>query len=1420
MGLSNLSTLLKSDNDTQAVSEAQKNILKSMINSKAQDSGWGKMEVFLLKLCSLFSERCKNISTTLADIQCALNTFKDDHYVSGEQNLEESERCVLRLWLAKEIYRKLGADMYFQVNADPGNSTRAQLVLDGQPKTTESALSIWGAGELSCEIDISVEEGEILKALAGDVLPENLTSHPYVKSDDAIKFIQSETSSLLTGPQKKLVGILVKMPTNNLAPSMKLIGRANKALETVSAYINGNNTVGSDSDKNLTPAMFRDMYRKQTDYTMEDFLAVSSPVVNITEGIGRQNMVTLTRQHMNQRMGALVEREGSLNTALKEQIKQEIDNLKTVAFDFMKELCSASAPEHNKTIFFDEDDWENSLKPLPKTCQRKFKDFIEKYNECESSPSEGSFKAVVDSVKALLRSEEKARTAELESIQHAIDRQNKIANGIIKAIESAETKKIQYNCNHQKLTEKINSLKSLIDSEEKELQTAKECISQLSKKTDELKSEKEVKLSQVDLLRNNMSALQQNLSVCEKKLQKTEDDFCSEVERLAKAIFQEFDCAERAETVFNEQIDLSNRVIAKAKGKNFARNFVQTIAEDGKAETELGISVAEVREAFQNCSQAERDVINALREHFNQTYTILQFQVGMRENGILGSFGEILPEYAQSQFRGIISYINEENLKTFLKALDEKYTNKTAAAGNNNFDSKYDAIYEKLDSYIVARNSLNKLTANQDVILKLKQSYVDTLRKTVDSMAQIANEVNDSLNDLDKSKSKLDLDFSGLDSMPEKVRALIQSAKDEYQSAVAKLMSTSGDFKNRTERLLKIVLPKLVTPQGGYWFNSTNLGGVTPLDKQDIDDIEWCANYMEYNGVSEITEHQMKNSFTGYNAFLKEKERCENALKKLNSLVRELNVKFADEINEHKKQVNEFKESIKNNLLQEKKMSSDIDRIAGVIEKHNLDISEQQKKGDDLQGKIASHQKQMQDTETKISKCDKKITALNDRIESDKRTLSTTKNELSKLNEDIVNIDNRQKHTESNKLTSFIDRAELIRLEAAKQFDYLNKQKKELQDSRDFLSRSISSLNAFNDWEKTPVSKNNNKNIYDGIVFANIDIPINANGKEGIKIWDSYDYQTINLTKYPAKARNDKEVATDALTVDEGNKLLEENQNKSFNELFALKNDYTLISDVYNLLEIHAGTTETPDFKLLSKYIEYCYNAVKGYEKLQNQGNDATDLATIIAELKEKLYKAQVLFGIFMISPFIKSNNALSTDIINAGSDAFMLSQLNKNSHIDDNKFNSYLKKWQETEKDDEKKTDNNPSLDYAKEVLKQQMFYVASTIQTGRLISPNVTSEFVAPSIQQYIKTGGVHDQKGIQFLFSLTDVASGVVIPDVKNNYTSAFMGSYRHLSDERTKWIEANPDFNQQVELICDRLELSIKGINAPEVSSVVA
>ncbi|MEF4439317.1 hypothetical protein U9890_22865 [Escherichia coli] len=1414
MGLSNLSTLLKSDNDTQAVSEAQKNILKSMINSKAQDSGWGKMEVFLLKLCSLFSERCKNISTTLADIQCALNTFKDDHYVSGEQNLEESERCVLRLWLAKEIYRKLGADMYFQVNADPGNSTRAQLVLDGQPKTTESALSIWGAGELSCEIDISVEEGEILKALAGDVLPENLTSHPYVKSDDAIKFIQSETSSLLTEPQKKLVGILAKMPTNDLAPSMKLIGRANKALETVSAYINGNNTVGSDSDKNLTPAMFRDMYRKQTNYTMEDFLAVSLPVVNITEGIGRQNMVTLTRQHMNQRMGALAEREESLNTALKEQIKQEIDNLKEVAFDFMKELCSAFAPEHNKTIFFDRDDWKNSLKPLPKSCQRQFKEFIKKYNECESSPSEESFEAVADSVKALLSSEEKARTSGLKSIQFAIIRQNKIADRITKAIESAETKKAQYNCNHQKLTAKINSLKNLIDSEEKELQIAKEYISQLSKKTDELKSEKEVKLSQVDLLRNNTSALQQKLSVCEKNLQKTEDDFCSEVERLAKAIFQEFDRAERAETVFNEQIDLSNRVIAKAKGKNFARNFVQIIAEDGKAETELGISVAEMREAFQNCSQAERDVINALREHFNQTYTILQFQVGMRENGIFRSFEETLPEYAKSQFRGMIGCINEENLKTFLKELD------SAAAGNDNFDSKYTAIYNKLDSYIVARNSLNKLTANRDVILKLKQSYVDTLRKTVDSMAQIANEVNDSLNDLDKSKSKLDLDFSGLDSMPEKARALIQSAKDEYQSAVAELMSTSGDFKNRTERLLKIVLPKFVTPQGGYWFNSTNLGGVTPLDKQDIDDIEWCANYMEYNGVSEITEHQMKNSFTGSSAFLKEKERCENALKGLNSLVRELNVRFADEINEHKKQVNKFKESIENNLLQEREMSSDINRIAGLIEKYNSDISERQKKEDDLQKEIASHQKQIQETETKISKYDKEIAGLNDRIEGDERTLSTTKNNLSKLYEVNVNIENRQKHTESNKLTGFINNAELIRQGADRQFDYLNKQKKELQDSRDFLSRSISSLNAFNDWEKTPVSKNNNKNIYDGIVFANIDIPINANGKEGIKIWDSYDYQTINLTKYPAKARNDKEVATDALTVDEGNKLLEENQNKSFNELFALKNDYTLISDVYNLLEKHAGPTETPDFKLLSKYIEHCYSVVKGYEKLQMQGNDATDLATTIAELKKNLYKAQVLFGIFMIRPFIKSNNALSTDIINAGSDAFMLSQLNKNSHIDDNKFNSYLKKWQETEKDDEKKTNNNPSLDYAKEVLKQQMFYVASTIQTGRLISPNVTSEFVAPSIQQYIKTGGVHDQKGIQFLFSLTDVASGVVIPDVKNNYTSAFMGSYRHLSDERTKWIEANPGFNQQVELICDRLELSIKGINAPEVSSVVA
>ncbi len=118
-GMNNFSKLLGSDNARTAAMEAKQEILHKAVDSR--EVGWGALETFLLKLCSLFSERCKDVSNALTDIQRVLAQNPDENI--------QLNVGVSRLYLTAEVYRQIGATLHYQVEV---LDDRARLILSGE----------------------------------------------------------------------------------------------------------------------------------------------------------------------------------------------------------------------------------------------------------------------------------------------------------------------------------------------------------------------------------------------------------------------------------------------------------------------------------------------------------------------------------------------------------------------------------------------------------------------------------------------------------------------------------------------------------------------------------------------------------------------------------------------------------------------------------------------------------------------------------------------------------------------------------------------------------------------------------------------------------------------------------------------------------------------------------------------------------------------------------------------------------------------------------------------------------------------------------------------------------------------------------------------------------------------------------------
>lgn len=1499
----NFSKLLEGNDTGAAAIEAKKNIIHNVISSNAQDSGWGSLEVFLVRLCSLFSARCKDVSNALTDVQRTIDHLKDYVQVDSEEAMGDIAQGVFKLYIASEVYRQLGATMSFRVNVE--GLTNAKIMLSGQPGESSELK----AAELDCEIDISVQDATIFKALAGDLsLGEYTTKNPYAITDNRIE--KCFDFSSLNPTQIELAKSLACMPVNNVQAIMTMVGRANDALKAVSTHINEN----AARDVNpLDITTFHNMYAEKPPYNMDDFLAVSSPIIHGMEKMERQVTILQVDTEVRERHSLFDKKIKNTDARIKAVIRQGAEKLKKQAFDLAREIYVASKGE---SADFDSEDWEKSLKDLPRTFRNGFKKCVEACEQCEQYDS---FEEAIKLVSGLLASGVKISQEKLKKEQDKNDVQQKHLDKYLREISNYKKLQTEVCATIWKLKKEIDDLAQQKRGKTNDIQRIENEIAQIDGRVKQLDSDNEKKRSELQSLELQRKMLEEKLSSCQAFEQKLEKEWCDELSKIQEKMTQQLLQSAEIKANFDNLKTVSADVLeqARKKGISYSGNAFQDILVTGTGrdldETKLAdISMDKIAAVLENATNQQDSTVKLWNRIIRTAHpntkdkdldlystndfleTIQQeelFETEELEEGLPSAITEINKKVLPKRF----IRINDEKLDIFLNKLNglssleeelskcsiwniqkKEQIKKDIESASKSFAIDRELLQDKLNMYIIVHNQQITMMRDRLTVLGRKKEAIKVLFNTVMSMKR------ENWNELDFSSLDSDnLDKVGSDSMSKEVQEMTKQIKGLYQSNIDSLREKRDEFQNKINRLLDKVLPRFIeyeTDSNGiqginkYRINFSNLEEIELLDTQDKLDIQWVLDVIADTFVKVVEGHQEQNQSYFRKAFEEEINLCKQEGEKLNSSLNKLAKLFSTNLNTYDAKIEEARKSIEENNSQQKS-------ILEIIESNTVSIKE-------LDLSKSKHEKEITDLKKEISSLERNITKTEGNIDRNQERDSVIAQKIWQLEDNAQNIREKQKNIQgkidrTNELLQIVtsiservknnDGVQNISDSVKQRVSELETELKEFKDSQAFLFTAMELLtkDLFKTWKDTGhfVQKTGvEKKEYNGYLLG-ARIPHNASKEESIKIWENSDYQTVGSldSKSEDKVRADSVVASDLFSANDADEFFDEIQEECFNRLFEIEGN-PLITDVYSSLKAFGGGKK-PDFKLFQNFIVHRFSAIQHHSSLSAQNTlylmgkrellnnpaktkELSERTDDLMKLKEELYKAQMLFGIYMAAVMTDSRmknmrreRNLSIDVICAGLRAHGLAQLENSSIMQEKnivnvKFAKMLNEWQMANGKGEDKDDMNlsllqkishwmknvgrqedikPVVDFLVEVIKSQLFYVNSSMKTGKLIIKQRPSEFTELSLHQLQWSGLDNSLTGIDFLFGITDVAGGVRAPDQK---MSKITGRYKYFAEDREDWASNDANFKQQVSQACAAMNLTVRGIPTPEVSSAVA
>ena len=1456
--LHNFSKLLEHSDTSAAAIEAQKNIIHKVIDSKGQDSGWTKLEIFLLDLCSLFSKRCKDVSNTLTDVQRIIYHFQD--YVNADSGMEKIAQGIFKLYITSEIYRQLGATMSYKVETSSlPESTKSKLILSGQP----DGSSKLPAKALDCEIDIHRDEAAVFKALAGDLLlDEHTTTNPYA-TDERIE--QYFDSSSLTGPQTDLMKSLAHMPTNNVRAILRMIDSTNDALKAVSAHIKEHLTQDIES---LNPTTFHNIYGGNARYSIDDFLAVSLPMAKGIERMGKQIVIDQVNSELSERYGLLEEKIENTDTQMKKVIQQGAENLKTQALDFAKSICAAI---EGKSEDFNNEDLDNSLKQLPRGFRKKFEKCI---NDCRKCEQYDDFKRAAKSVSDFLASGVEIIQKKLKDEQDNSKHQQNLLDNHQKTILKVEKQQTNVAATIDGLEETFRKLVQQKEEKTNDIEQAKNNIKQIDTEIQKFNLQNKNEQLELQNLEGQKRELKKDLDYYRALQKQYETEWCDKLKELQEKMAQQlFQRPMEAKTRFNDLTRTSVNVLKQANKLEasyaehaFADIVFKDIPIDSDKKEFVGMSMNDILERTNSVYKHQKDIVGLLNKiSHEESYTIHDFVDTIKSEKLFtweeqDSTLVRINKFLGTNLHNRVVRINDENLDRFLEKLHKKHIDSLRENAplrflspmlktqeTDLFKHQRKQVKEMLEQYIIAHNSVLTMARDRLTVWQYQRKAIDLLWRTVKSMK---TDNWDGLVSNAPSLNSDQVDYVG--SMPQEVLQLTSKLKELYQTKISRLYAEKNEIQNKIDRLYHTVLPKFVEfktnnkgePIIEYRTDFTDFEKMESLNKQDELDIQWVFEVVASNHIETINEHQRQNTNYNINVLNEEISKCKQQGKELNMSLGEIAKEISANLNPIDIKVKEIDTLIKENELQQRAVSEIINTNIDNISKLDLDKSEQQKEITSLKKEIDS------------------LDSTRERIESNIRKFKETSDlitqRLEQLNTTVLDIQTRQ--------SSFLEKIEktkdlLQRVTSINSSDGVQKisdsvnqnvrtlenELKTFKAGKEFLSKATEFVKEgrFNSWVNNGYSvpeTGEKEKSYNAYFFRNAKIPNNDDKEEGIKIWAHDDYQAIDDVNSAIRTdRTDSGVVNDLFSVTEASVILDGIQEKYFNRLFHIE-DNQLVTDVRNSLKIFCGKTE-PDFRSFKKFIVERYSAIQKYShSLAKAESVAQAQSDDIMKLKEDLYKAQMLFGICMAAAI--SDNSMkdmykniSIDVMIAGLRMHTFAQVyNSPTMNHDAKFFELLNKWEtvsskEEDKDENKslgqriihwllsdneQKDNKPIIDFLLNVIQHQLCFVNASFKTGKLITARrAPSDFAELSLYRLLWKGVDNNLTGTKFLFSLTDIAGGMRAPGLNlDDVYSSFV-------KERENWVARDENISLQVSQACAAMNLRVRGIQpTPEVSSAVA
>ncbi|HHN6585306.1 TPA: hypothetical protein ACP61A_004347 [Escherichia coli] len=1496
----NFSKLLEGNNASAAAIEAKKNIIHNVISSNAQDSGWGELEVFLVRLCSLFSARCKDVSNALTDVQRTIDHLKDYVQVDSEEAMEDIAQGVFKLYIASEVYRQLGATMSFRVNME--GSTNAKIMLSGQPGESSELK----AAELGCEIDISVQDATIFKALAGDLLlGEYTTKNPYVVGN---RIEECFDFSSLNSTQIELVKSLACMPVNNVKAIMTTVGRANDALKAVSTHIKEN--AARDVNPLDLITTFHNMYAEKPPYNLDDFLAVSSPIINGVEKMNRRVTVQQVDAEVRERHSLFDKKIKDTDARIKAVIRLGAEDLKKQAFDLVRDIYVAIKGE---SAGFDSENWENSLKALglPRDFRKKFGKCIEACEQCEQYDS---FEKAAKLVSGLLASGVKISQEKLKKEQEKDEVQQKHLDKYLSEISKYKKCQTEVCATIEKLKEELNDLAQQKGGKISDIQRIENEIAQIDGRVKHLGLDNENKRSELQSLKHQRTILEEKLSSCQTSERELEEKWCHELSIIQEKMTQRLVQSAEIKANFDNLKTLSDDVLKKAREKRitYPINAFQDILVTGTGrdidETKLAdISMDKITAVLYSATTQQKSIVDLWNKIFHAAHPNIKnryntndfletiqeeelFEAEELEEGLPSAITQINKKVLPKRF----IRINDEKLDIFLKKLSglsslEEELSKCSvwdfskkvqirkeiesALVSDSFATNRKLVKEKLNMYKQVHNQQITMMRDRLTVLRRKKETIRVLFDTVMSMKR------ENWNELDFSSLDSDsLDKVGFDSMPKEVQKMTKQMKELYKSNIDSLREKRDEFQNKINRLLGKVLPKFIeyeTDSSGiqginkYRINFLNLEEIESLDTQDKLDIKWVLDVIADTFVKEVEGHQEKNGSYFRKAFEEEINLCKQEGEELNRSLNDLAKEFSTSLNTLDAKIEEAHKSLEVNNSRQELILGIIDNNTANIKELDLSKSEHEKEITTLRKEISSLERNITKTERRVGKNQEtdsliaqKICQLEGNAQDIRETQRNIQGKIDRTNQLLQRVTSISECVKNN------DGVQNISDYVKQQVNELETDLKEFKDSQAFLFIAMDLLTKglLRNWadtghfvQKTGVEEKE----YNGHLF-DARIPHNASKEESIKIWKNFDYQTVGSlgSKSEDKVRADSVVANDLFSVNDADNFLDEIQAEHFNRLFENKGNQ-LITGVYNSLKAFGGG-QKPDFRLFQKFIVHRYSAIQNYRSLhrlrnrvaphtiENAEKKKTAYAQFddIMKLSEELYKAQMLFGIYMAAVLLDKRTLvmcrkknLSIDVICAGLRANSFAQIyndpKKHQKKVDYEFSEMLNQWRMSNgkgedkgdinlsllqkishwmKNKDRREDYEPIVNFLISVIEHQLFFVNSSMKTGNLITRRQPSEFAGLSLHRLLWKGGDNNLTGIDYLFGITDIAGGVRDPDEK----MSDLTEYSYFVECRKNWVsdDDDPNFKQQVSQACAAMNLKISGIPTPEVSSAVA